>query len=101
MDYDNAQSRAFCAEKMTTVNLVAASDHKSNGPIENANQTLLSYYNRICLCDSRSTNETILGESLNGNKKSRESNKASAFELRYNRSPRMIPEIIELCSPSI
>lgn len=60
-EYHNEQLRAFFAEAMTTLNLVAASDHDSNGLVENANQTLRSYYNRIRLCYRRSANEIILG----------------------------------------
>lgn len=65
-EYDNAQIRAFCAETTTILNVVAANDHESNGLIEDANQTLCSFYNRIRQYYRRSANEIILRETLFG-----------------------------------
>lgn len=100
-EYDNVQFRTVCAETMPILNLVTANDHDSNGLIENANQTLRSFYNQIRQCDRRSANEIISGEALFGKNISRGSNKALAFNLLYGRSPRMIPEIVEQRSPPI
>lgn len=85
---------------MNTLNLFAANDPESDDMIENVNRALWSYYNRSRLYDRRSANEMILGEALYEKDLSRVSNNASAFELLYSRSLRMIPEIFEQCSTS-
>lgn len=54
-EYDNKQFKAFCAETTTELHIVGENYQDTNGLVENVNRTLRSFFDRLRLCDKRST----------------------------------------------
>lgn len=69
---------------------VAADDHQANDQIENSNRTLRSFFNRLRVCDKRSTCDTLVAEALYSKNISLGSKACSAYELRYRRRPPLL-----------
>lgn len=63
--------------------------HESNGVVEPANLTFPSYFHHVRLCDKRSLVAKIALEARHGTIITRGSPISSAFELMFNRSPRL------------
>lgn len=95
-EYNKDEFLKFCRSFDIKFNSVAANHHEGNAIVERANRSIRDHVNRMALAEPQaSLVQRVLCATFHKNT-SRGHNKASSFELLYNR----VPKLSTICNPT-
>eukprot|EP00171_Calliarthron_tuberculosum_P023073 IDg23073t1 len=94
-EYNKQTFLDLCKDIGARFIITATEDHQANGAVESANRTLRSYLRRLRATNHNYSITELLAEATYGKNLNVGKKRACAFELLYEKKPRVLPQYIQ------